>query len=233
MSTELKSPPATTTVEAPIRKFMFERSFDHDNGSRAQVRERRPVTLSPEQFDALKKEAYDAGFAVAKKASSEDQAQHLNVAVDRIGNHIGLLLQQTEAERQEKETRVREAVLAIARKVLPDFNKRHGLQEIEAVVAGIIGEMASEPRLVVRVNEAQFDQLNESLKAATEKQGFAGKVVLLADAQIGPDDCRIEWADGGIERNLQALWKNIGHAIAPDAAPSPSPEPAAEEIKNG
>jgi len=229
LSTELKPPAA----EMPIRKFMFERSFENDVGNRAPVRERRPVTLTPEQFDALKKEAYDAGHAAAAKAGSESQAQHLNVAVDRIGSHIGLLLQQTEAERQAKETRVREAVLAIARKVLPDFNKRHGMQEIEAVVAGIIGEMANEPRLVVRVSEGQFDQLNDRLKAVTEKQGFAGKVVLLADAQIMPDDCRIEWADGGIERNLEALWINIGHAIAPDAVPSPSPETAAEEIKNG
>jgi flagellar assembly protein FliH len=233
LSTELKSSGGAPAPDAPIRKFMFERSFENDAGHRAPLRERRPVTLTPEQFDALKKEAYDGGFAAAQKASVESQAQHLNIAVDRIGNHIGLLLQQTEAERQHKEIRVREAVLSIARKVLPDYNQRHGMQEIEAVVAGIIGEMANEPRLVVRVNETQFDQLNESLKAVTEKQGYAGKVVLLADAEIRLDDCRIEWADGGIERNLEALWKNVGRAIAPDAAPPPSTETTPEEIKNG
>ena len=227
-------------ADTPIRKFMFERSFEDDVSHKAPVRERRPVTLTPEQFDVLKKESYDAGFVAGQKASAQDQAQHLNIAVGQIGAHIGRLLEQAETERQQKETLVREAVLAIARKILPDYNRRHGLQEIEAIVAGVIGEMANEPRLVVRVNEAQFDSIDASLKTVTEKQGYAGKIVLLADAEVAADDCRIEWADGGIERNLEALWKNIGQAIAPGASVSDvapeilnSSETTTEEIKNG
>lgn len=210
----------------PIRKFMFERSFDDAAARAMPARERRPVTLTPEQFDALKKEQHDAGFAAGQAASAEAQARHLGAAVTRIGDQIGRLLEQTEAERQQKETRVREAVLAIARKVLPDFNQRNGLQEIEAVVAGIIGEMTNEPRLVVRVNEGQFDSIDASLKEVTEKQGYAGKIVLLADAEIHPDDCRVEWADGGVERNFEALWKNIGDAVAPGAEPASSETPS-------
>jgi flagellar assembly protein FliH len=209
--------PGKPMTDTPIRKFMFERSFEGDVGQKAPVRERRPVTLTPEQFDTLKKDSYDSGFAAGSKASSQSQAQHLNTVVTRIAEHVGHLLQQTEDERQQKETLMREAVLAVARKILPDFNRRHGLQEIEAIVAGVIGEMASEPRLVMRVNEGQFDSIDASLKSVTEKQGYTGKIVLLADAAVSADDCRIEWADGGIERNLEALWKNIGQSIAPGA----------------
>ena len=127
--------------------------------------------------------------------------------------------------RPQQEVRVREAVLAVARKVLPDFSQRHGLQEIEAVVAGVIGEMSGEPRLVVRINEGQFDSVDGALKAVTEKQGFAGKVVLLADAEVKADDCRVEWADGGVERNLEALWQSLNKTLAPGVTMPPAGAP--------
>jgi len=222
-------------ADTPIRKFMFERSFDDLAAANAPVRDRRPVTYSWEQLEALKKEVHEAGFAAGKKAALEEQTQHIKITVGRISEAIGSLLEQAEANRKEQEPRLREAVLAIARKVLPDFSQRNGLQEIQAVVAGIIGEMTGEPRLVLRVSDAQFDAVNANLKDITEKQGYTGKVVLMADAQVKADDCRIEWADGGIEHNLAALWQNLGQSLAPGATPEQlnSPATAAEEIKNG
>jgi len=229
-------------ADTPIRKFMFERSFDDTKAAKGPVRDRRPVTYTWEQLEALKKEVHDASFAAGKQAALEEQTQHIKATVARIDDTIARLLEQAETARKAQEPRVREAVLAIARKVLPDFSQRNGLQEIQAVVAGIIGEMTGEPRLVVRINDAQFDSVNAAVKDITEKQGYTGKVVLLADAEVKADDCRIEWADGGIERNIEALWKNIGQSIAPGVTlpapppaeePPPSPATAAEEIKNG
>ena len=218
---------STTQTDQPLRKFMFDRSFDNASGPVHRA-DRRPVTLTPEQLDALKKEAHDAGFAAGKKAASEDQAKHLNVTVDKIGALVGQLIATAEASRPQQEARVREAVLAIARKVLPDFAQRHGLQEIEAVVAGVIGEMTGEPRLVVRVNERQFDTVNEALKAVTEKQGYSGKIVLVADAEVKANDCRVEWADGGVERNLDALWQNLTKTLAPGREQTPPPPQASD-----
>lgn len=219
---------APQTDQAP-RKFMFDRSFDNGGGSAQDTRDRRPVTLSFEQMEALKKEMHDAGYAAGQKTAAESQAKHLNVTVDKIAAAIGTLIANAEAERPIREAQLREAVLAIAKKVLPDFSQRHGLQEIEAVVAGVIGEMASEPRLVARVNDAQFDAVDAALKAMTEKQGFAGKVVLVADAEVNADDCRIEWADGGVERNLDALWQNLGKTLAPGKVMPPQETPIQEQ----
>jgi len=227
-------------TDTPIRKFMFERSFDAGAAANAPARDRRPVTYTWEQIEALRKEIYESGFAAGKKAATEELTQHIATTVTKMSADIARLLEQAETARQAQEPRVREAVLAIARKVLPDFSQRNGLQEIQAVVAGIIGEMAKEPRLVVRVNDAQFDAVDASLKKITEQQGYTGKIVLVADADVKADDCRIEWADGGIDRNLEALWRTIGqnlvpHAVTPGAEPAPSPSSAtaAEEIKNG
>lgn len=212
--------------DTPIRKFMFDRSFDSAMATDMPVREKRPVPYTEEQIEAIREDARAAGFAAGRQATAEEQARLLNATMERIATQIGALLASAEAERPVREAALREAVLAVAWKVLPDFCKRNGVQEILAIVSRVIGEMASEPRLVVRIGESQFDNVNESVKALGEKHGYAGKIVLLADAALAPGDCRIEWADGGIERNVAALWQSLGNTLAPgQEIPSPPASP--------
>ena len=44
--------------------------------------------------------------------------------------------------------------------------------------------------------------------------GFGGRLLLIADEGLGPGDCRLEWADGGIERQAQRTWVEIEQRIA-------------------
>ena len=48
--------------------------------------------------------------------------------------------------------------------------------------------------------------------------GFSGRVVVVAEARIGPADARIEWADGGVERNTEQVWQEIEAIIERFAA---------------
>jgi flagellar assembly protein FliH len=56
--------------------------------------------------------------------------------------------------------------------------------------------------------------LSEKIDTIATRRGFAGKVVLLAETSVAPGDCRIEWADGGVERDSARLWRDIDLAVA-------------------
>lgn len=198
---------------APTRKFMFERSFDGAPGTRAP--ERKPVTLKPEQYDALKQEAYDVGFAAGHKAGLDEQTERLTATTLQVGHKIEHMLNNMQLLQKECHEGMRRMALAIAHKFVPEFTARHGIQEIEAVIAEVITEMVHEPRLVVRIHESQFDSLNEKINALAVQKAYAGKVVVLADAEIAVGDCRVEWADGGMERNGQAMWAKVEQVVAP------------------
>ena len=47
-----------------------------------------------------------------------------------------------------------------------------------------------------------------------EARGYAGRLVLLPEPGLAPDDCRIEWADGGITRERAAIEARINEAVA-------------------
>ena len=39
-------------------------------------------------------------------------------------------------------------------------------------------------------------------------------MVLLSDDGLGISDCRIEWADGGAERNVERIWKDVEELVS-------------------
>ena len=204
----------------PPRKFMFERSFD--NGAAVRAPERKPVTLKPEQVDALKKEAYDAGFAAGHQTGADQQTAQLMATLARVDEHIGQMIGNMQAFHQRQDAQMRQLVIAVARKILPDFTARNGLQEIEAVLSGVIAEMVYEPRLVIRVHESQFDPIKTKVHEIAAQRAYAGSVVILSDPEIACGDCRVEWADGGIERNTAGTLKDVEGMISPSGAAIPN-----------
>lgn len=199
---------------APARKFMFDQSFD-DDADVHRSPERRPVLVSPDQLDALKKEAYDSGMEAGRKAGKEEQLSQQNGILAKIDQSLNGLVKGLAAIAREQEDQTRRLSIAIAKKILPHFTEQNGTQEIEALVGETLREMAREPRLVVRVAEPQFDALNEKIQALATAKAFSGKVVILADSAVAGGDCRIEWADGGIERNTEATLKTIEQTVLP------------------
>jgi len=190
----------------------------------ARAPERKPVTLKPEQMDALKKEFYDAGFAEGQKTSGDSQAKKTADLLAHIDQRMAALAETMQSLQQEQDQQTRRIALAVARKILPDFTAKNGLQEIEAMLTAAVAEMMHEPRLVVRVNESQFDSVNGKVQDITAQKAYAGKVVVLADAEIAIGDCRVEWADGGMERNAEAAWKDVEKVVAPEDGAAVKPE---------
>ena len=67
--------------------------------------------------------------------------------------------------------------------------------------------------MVVRVNDALHETAREKLDEIVRRCSPDTKLVLLAEPDIAPGDCRIEWADGGIDRDTAAMSAAIDEAV--------------------
>jgi flagellar assembly protein FliH len=117
----------------------------------------------------------------------------------------------TAVERQGHEAI--ETALTIVRKLFPRLAKAHGMAEIEAVVGESLSRLRDEPRVVVRVADSLLDAVNERVKELAAKAGFEGRIVLIAQDDLQAGDIRVEWADGGAERDSGVLWHQIDDII--------------------
>jgi flagellar assembly protein FliH len=114
---------------------------------------------------------------------------------------------------------------AAIRKVIPELARRNALNEIEQLVRECLQAIYDEPRVVVRGHDRVIAALQPRIDAMAASCGFHGKIVLFADDQLNETDCRVEWADGGAERNLDDMWRQIDAAlerIADDGAAAPA-----------
>ncbi|MFQ5958967.1 MAG: hypothetical protein ACE5LF_06310 [Alphaproteobacteria bacterium] len=194
-------------------KFMFETVFeledDGGNGHGVGLSH----TYTREELNAAREEARQAGFAggVAQAQASIERrhADALNAIAERLTEIARV--QADEFERTVKGAAT--LSLAIARKVAPALMRQQPLAEIEAMIADHLAQLIDEPRVVVRVPDDLLDALKCRIDEIAAGCGYAGRAVLLADPSLGDADCHMEWADGGAERNTDAVWREVETAI--------------------
>ncbi|MBV8547985.1 MAG: hypothetical protein JO126_00840 [Alphaproteobacteria bacterium] len=205
----------TNSADGEPRKFMFERSF---SPNAVQKIERRPVTLKPDEYDALKQASYDEGFAAGRQAGTDAQNGEIIKILSHIERTVDNLIRSTNTLRDEHNMLMRQAVIAIAKKILPRTTEALGLMEIEKFIAEALSEHNTMPRLVVRVPSIYMSILDQRIKDMAAQKAFAGQVVVVADEAMKLADCRIEWAEGGMERNEDKTMQDIENNVLPELA---------------
>ena len=88
------------------------------------------------------------------------------------------------------------------------------MDEIESTVQAVLEKRKEEPRLVVTVHDSILDKLRSRMDTLGESAGFHGKVILMGGDDLAPTDCRIEWADGGAEKNFEQIFTEIENTLS-------------------
>lgn len=196
-----------------ISKFLFDTDFSGaDEAARLAPRPdaRRFSAIELEQAKAA---AHAEGVAAGRAAAEQEIARRIADACAALGTRVGELMA---AHAAQHEAQTREAVAAateIARRLLPSLGKREAIAEVEALVRECLARLHDEPRLVVRVADELLDPVRQHMDQLTAAAGYTGRVILFADPAIKPGDARVEWADGGAERDSAAIWRDIDSAI--------------------
>ncbi len=248
--------PTTPDPEDPssmtaIRKFLFDRSFDEEEILEEEVQE-EPEEIEPEEevpsyseeeMAAAREEAFAKGKEEGVNEAAEATERDILAALNALqGRFDALFKSQEEADTSILESAISVAV-TITRKAFPTLNGQNGLKEVERMVRLTLEKILEEPVVNVTVHPDFTAALKERLDTIAAKANYKGKVEVLGADDIPPGDCRVEWAGGGAQRNLDALWQEIDEIIernlsgelapaetageASEEAPKVSPEPEA------
>jgi flagellar assembly protein FliH len=205
-------------MESSRKPFMFDHSFDA-GAARTEEEQKAAPTYTEADMAAVQQEAYQKGLVEGRAAAAKDIHQmHVDV-LHRMERLISRLADDVwKVYAQQKQT-ASDIAITIARKLLPDYTKKYGMQEMTAAIESSVAEMINEPRLVLRVSDSQFEYFSKEINAIAGKLGYGGKIIVLAEAELGEHDCRIEWADGGMERNINFTWSEIERQVSRHGAP--------------
>lgn len=194
-----------------ISKFLFDNDLGKAKGAPAPKPIRRNFTAA--EVEAEKAKAFAEGHAKGVADSAQDAAARAAAAFQSIQTQLGNVIKQVDAQRATMDKAAIAAATAMTRKLLPALARREAMGEIEALVTECLGRMHDAPKIVVRLNEMHVESFRQRIDAIATATGFSGRVVVVAEPTLAPEDARVEWADGGAERNTAQVWKEIETAI--------------------
>jgi flagellar assembly protein FliH len=215
---------------AVVRKFLFDNDFGEApqstvGGARPKGAQGGASTSSavqaPPMFteaemqgacDVARRQGEDAGAARGRTEAVAAFDKQVVAALGTIAQQTAAIAKGIAAEAQAAGKSV-DLAMAIVRKLHPALVERQGMAEIEAVLNQCLESLKQEPRLVAYVHSARLDALQERLAQLSASSGFEGRVVLIGDDEMGQSDCRVEWADGGVEREAGRIWRAIEEAL--------------------
>ena len=162
--------------------------------------------------EAARQQGEEAGQAKGRADANSRHDRQISQTLASLSGALGAI---AKGHQQSADTTAQaiELGLAIARKLHPALATANGLAEIEATLAECLEALKKEPRLVAYVSPSLLDPMRERLEPMTQRAGFEGRVVLIGDATMNGTDCRIEWADGGVERDTAQTWREIETAL--------------------
>jgi flagellar assembly protein FliH len=191
-------------------KFLFDTDF-------AAGTPREPTVTVSEHGAKLAEAdaaAYRRGFAEGQRDAEAEIGRRIAATFERIAAGIDHAAGALSAIEARLECEAVEVAVAVARKLVPSLIEHEPLAEIAALASGCFRELVAAPHVVVRVNEGLYAAVREKIDDIVRAHGFGGRLVVFGEPGIAVGDCRIEWADGGVNRDTGVAERAIGEAVA-------------------
>jgi flagellar assembly protein FliH len=195
---------------SPPAKFLF----DQDFAATAEVKPTIPVPVHEANLLEADATGYQRGFADAKAEILAEAEQRSAAALERVAATLESLMRGLSGVEARLETEAVDVAVAVAKKLAPALIEREPLAEIAALAMDCFRHLVTAPHVVVRVNDAQHASVGKPIEEMVRARGLASHLVVLAEPDIQIGDCRIEWADGGVNRDRRATEAVIDEAVS-------------------
>lgn len=206
------------------QKFTFDVSFDQIDGPGA-ARSGAERRFTRAEIEATRAAALAEGHASGLDEAARAVESLTAKSLAAISNGISALITVHDATTFDTQRRAMAAMNAILAKLFPALAAKDALGEVEAFAIKCLHEVIDEPRVVLRVANETYAPLREWLDALAAAAGFAGRIVLIADDALAAGDARVEWADGGAERNVADQCAQINAVLDRRSDPAATPNP--------
>ena len=169
-------------------------------------------------------QAYRNGFAAGQEQAQQEAAQRIAAALAVIADGLGRLDGALTAIEIRLETEAVEVAVAVAAKLAPALLAREPLVEISALATDCFHHLVAAPHVAIRVGPGIYDTAKEKIEEIARARGFEGRLAMTPDEALAAGDCRIEWADGGVNRDqsatASAIDEMVGRYISARNAPA-------------
>lgn len=169
--------------------------------------------FTQEDVDNAAAKAKEEGYSQGLLSAQESEEARKNILLEEIKNQLSLIFADQEKQNEEQELNNLRFIAASLRKLLPALEKIDGIAEIKQFLDDNFAYLGSQKSLAFFFNPEAVQQAAPLIERAAAHNDFEGKISVHKDENLGFSDCRIEWADGFVERNTDKLLEKLENLL--------------------
>jgi len=196
-------------------KFLFDTEFGSATPLHVKpdLPDAPPLVYTEEDKEQLCTDAFQDGLAAGK----EEALQSIEASAADIMRNVEAQLLQISSNYNTQMDNIRceatSLAFAVASKLSTTLVARQPEAEILSMIENCLEDLRDEPRFVLRASAIVCDALSEKINQLASASGFEGNIILLPDDTKTNSDCRVEWADGGVERDMTSTIQKIEEIV--------------------
>ncbi len=184
-------------------KFTFDDDFSDESLAGTYSGKLRKV--SDDSFAQGKEQGYVESLQSMEKNSE--------LLLENIKNSVAIIVERHENQVLAMEKNATMLVLSIVKKLAPAMVQSRPMDEIEHLVQECLKNNPLEPRMVIRLDDKMLPLLRKKIETLQAASDYNGQIVLVSEDMGNISDCRVEWADGGAERDFEGVMKSIDEVV--------------------
>lgn len=157
--------------------------------------------------------AYRNGFAAGQAQAQNEVSERIAAALSVIADGLPRIERAMSEIEARLETEAVDVAVAVGEKLAAALIEREPVAEIAALAVTCFRQLVATPHMAVRIGPDIFDEAKHRLEEIARLNGFEGRLTVLADSNLLAGDCRIEWAEGGIDRDRAAASAAIEDVV--------------------
>ena len=188
-------------------------TFDLDMGRANERKSSLSDNALAELLAEARREAHAAGLAEGERTATARAEKQVATAAEALAGKVAAMAATLDDAKKQSAAEAINLSLSIARKLAGRMIAAEPTAEIEALIAECLQSLEGVPHLVIRCEPMLADRVRDIATAKISHSGFTGRLVVLGDPDIAIGDARLEWADGGVVRDIRQLSADIDAAI--------------------
>lgn len=166
-----------------------------------------------EKIKAAEQDAYERGFKTAQESIDSTVASLL----ENINNKLMTMVADSSNLTCELQQQSFELAQAVMTKLVPTLTEENAVEIVKGFISENFNNFKKEAKLSFYIHPDIISYVQETIAKLANSYDFEGKIALHKDPTLKTADCRIEWENGGIERNTAELSGRIEEILADKA----------------
>lgn len=163
-----------------------------------------------EKIKAAEQAAYERGLKTARVGIENT----ISALLENINNRLMALLADSSRAEENAEQEIFALARAVVEKLVPSLTEENAADIVKKFIGENFNNFKNEAKLSFYIHPDIISYAQETIAKLANSYDFEGKIALHKDASIDKADCRIEWENGGVERNSAELGKKIEDLLA-------------------